>query len=106
MTKWLMVMVTDRQTVLSPAYFTAFVNLTDSLQTIPDVANVLGAGNASLPSPALFGAATTPLLEPGNHPQRTQRYTLTDQPTLREQLFSDDYQNCPLHCRLKKQAGF
>ena len=99
------VMVTDRQTVLSPAYFTAFINLTDSLQTIPDVANVLGPGNASLPSPALFGAATTPLLEPETKPDELKDI-LADQPTLREQLFSDDYRVARFIVVLKNRPDF
>ena len=98
-------MVRDEQTVLSPAYFGAFIRLTQSLEAIPDVATVIGPGNASLPTRDVFGSGLAPLLTPETSPDSV-RTVLADQPTLRTGLFSTDYKTARFVIVLKSLPDF
>ena len=84
------VMVKDGRTLLTPAYFRAFIDLTNALETIPEVERVIGPGNTSIPTRELFEITLAPLLTVDTNPGDV-RNVLAGQPTLREQLFSRDY---------------
>ncbi len=99
------VMVHDSQTVLKPAYFRAFTTLSRALESNPDVASLIGPGNASLPTRDLLGTTLTPLLT-DTSTTAILRNTLARHPTLRNQLFSPDYRTARFLITLKTSPHF
>jgi len=83
--------VKDVRSVLTPEYFEKFRALSTALEKLPEVASVLGAGNATLPARAhLLGTAPASLLPTDATAMQVQE-SLRELPTLRGQLFSADY---------------
>ena len=99
------VMVTDKQTLLSPAYFNDFINLSRSLEAIPDVEQVIGPGNARLAGPDLSGVTFSPLLT-ADTKAGDVRDVLAELPTLRDQLFTRDYKTARFLVVLKSRPDF
>ena len=99
-------MVKDAHSVLSPAYFRSFRALTTALEKLPEVATVLGPGNAVLPGRArLLGSDAQPLLSAQSSGPRV-RAALRELPTLRGQLFSPDYRTARFLVVLRKLPDF
>jgi predicted RND superfamily exporter protein len=80
----------DKQTALSAANLKRFVTLTRALEAIPEVAGVTGPGNMQVPVREQLGVFSRPLIPADADPVQV-RQTLSRLPTLRAQLFSDDY---------------
>ena len=99
------VMVKDDRTLLTPAYFNAFTKLTNVLEALPDVADVIGPGNTSVPTRTEFGIDLVPLLTPTTPVSEVQA-TLAGQPTIRDQLFSRDYKTARFLVILKASPDF
>lgn len=96
--------VHDQHTVLTPGYLAAFVALTRELEALPAVAGVTGPGNAALPVRSLVGG-TRPLLKPGTTAAQV-RQALQPLPTLRQSLFTDDYQTTRFLIQLRQLPDF
>ena len=98
--------VKDARSVLTPGYFEKFRAISAALEHLPEVASVLGAGNATLPARAsVLGAAPLPLLPPGATAGQVQE-SLRELPTLRGQLFSADYSAARFLVVLRKLPDF
>ncbi|MCC3160440.1 MMPL family transporter [Hymenobacter sp. 15J16-1T3B] len=99
--------VHDAETLLTPAYFARFRELSRALEQLPSVAAVIGPGNAVVPARAgvLGGAGPQPLLAPGASPAAVRR-TLAAHPLLREQLFSPDARTARFVVVLRRLPGF
>ena len=97
--------VYDQRTLLTPAYFQKFQHLTKTLENLPDVAGVIGPGNATVFEKDLFGVAATPLLTPTTRASDVQN-ALASQPTLRQQLFTNDYRTARFLIVLKTSPDF
>jgi predicted RND superfamily exporter protein len=79
----------DKQPLLTPAYFRTFTRLSQELERIPEVAGVIGPGNATVPTRGALGASDQPLLTADAAPAQVQQQ-LRKHPLLHEQLFSPD----------------
>ena len=101
------VVVKDERTMLTPGHFATLRALSAELAALPEVAQVLGAGNAELPGRAglLATAPPQPLLPP-DATAGSVRAALGAQPTLRGQLFSPDYRATRLLVVLRQLSDF
>lgn len=99
------VMVRDDQTLLQPAHFGRFTRLTQALEKLPDVAQVIGPGNAKVLRKDVLGTYTQPLLSPDAAPAQV-RQSLADMPLLGKQLFSPDYKTARFLIVLKLAPDF
>jgi predicted RND superfamily exporter protein len=93
------------ESLLTPANIQHLIGLSNELTALPAVAQVFGPGNATVPQRSLLGTSAAPLLAPGS-PAATVRARLQRLPTLREQLFTDDYRTARLLITLKANADF
>lgn len=93
------------QTLLSPAYFQKFTALTQALENIPAVAQVIGPGNAQVPHRGAFGLGTQPLFTATAEPESVKKI-LIQRPLLREQLYTPDYRAARFVIVLKALPDF
>lgn len=100
------VVTRDAQGLLAPAHFARFRALSRALEALPEVAAVLGPGNATVPARAGLGAGgPQPLLTTGSQPAQV-RATLQRHPLLQEQLFSPDYRAARFVVVLRRLPDF
>ena len=83
-------LVKEDKGILTPVYFSAFIDLTKALQAMPEVAEVLGPGNAQVSSRGMFGAGPGPLLTSAISPEEVKK-KLENNQLVKEQLFTPDY---------------
>ncbi|OIN56627.1 efflux RND transporter permease subunit [Arsenicibacter rosenii] len=97
--------VTAPESLLTPAHLHTLIRLTSALETLPDVDQVIGPGNMQIPVKGALGIDSEPLLT-----DTTSAATLTARlryrPTLRQQLFNEDYTTARLLIVLKKIPDF
>jgi predicted RND superfamily exporter protein len=98
-------MVRDDQTLLQPSHFRKFIHLTQGLEKLPDVAQVVGPGNAKVLRKDITGTNTIPLLTPDSAPAQVQQ-ALEGMPLLGEQLFTADYKTARFLIVLKLPPDF
>jgi uncharacterized protein len=98
-------LVNDEKGLLTPAYFSAFRALSKALEALPEVAQVLGPGNAQLPTKGPMGMAPGPLLTAGSQPDEVKN-RLAANPLFQEQLFSPGYTAARFLVVLKEVPDF
>jgi uncharacterized protein len=96
----------DARGLLTPAYFHRFRALSRALEALPEVAAVVGPGNATVPARAgLLGGGPQPLLPPGRTAAQVQQ-TLSRHPLLQEQLFTPDFRTARFVVVLRRLPDF
>ncbi|WP_187261157.1 efflux RND transporter permease subunit [Pontibacter beigongshangensis] len=97
--------VKDKKSLLSQQHFDAFIKLSQELEAIPEVAGVIGPGNAAVSSYSALGSTTKPLLAANTDTAWVKR-SLAGQQVLRQQLFTADYKAARLLIVLKTLPDF
>ncbi|WP_237144025.1 efflux RND transporter permease subunit [Pontibacter pamirensis] len=101
----IILVVKDKKSLLSQKHFNAFIKLSEELETIPEVAGVLGPGNATIATYSPLGSTTRSLLT-SNTDTAQVKMTLTEQPILRQQFFTDNYKAARFLIVLKTLPDF
>ncbi|WP_347159398.1 efflux RND transporter permease subunit [Pontibacter chitinilyticus] len=101
----LVLVVKDKKSLLSQKHFDAFIQLSRKLEAIPEVAGVIGPGNARVGGSGAFGPAAQPLLSAHTDTLQVKR-TLAQQSILRQQLFSSTYKAARFLIVLKQLPDF
>ncbi len=84
------ILIKDTKTVLSQTHFQSFINITHSLESIPEVDAVLGPGNVKVPIKTLLGPSGRNLINKNSDPAKVQS-DLEDYPYINNQFFTPDY---------------
>ncbi len=84
------ILVKDTKTVLTKSYFQSFINITNSLESIPGVDAVLGPGNVQVPVKTLLGPSGRRLINKNSDPAEV-REDLGKYPYINDQFFTSDY---------------
>jgi predicted RND superfamily exporter protein len=98
-------MVQDKETLLQPANFRKFVQMTAALEKMPEVAQVIGPGNAPVMQANVLGAYTKPLLNANSKPAEVQQ-ALAQMPLIQEQFFTPDFKTSRFLIVLKLLPDF
>ncbi|RDV14577.1 hypothetical protein DXT99_14360 [Pontibacter diazotrophicus] len=101
----IILVVKDKKSLLSQKHFNAFIKLSEELEAIPEVAGVLGPGNATIATHSPLGSTTRPLLT-ANADTIQLKKTLAEQPILRQQLYTDNYNAARFLIILKSLPDF
>ncbi len=84
------ILIKDAETILSKSYFQSFINITNSLESIPEVDAVLGPGNVQVPTKTLLGPGGRNLIDENSEPGEVLS-DLEDYPYINNQFFTRDY---------------
>lgn len=84
------ILIKDAETILSKSYFQSFINITNSLESIPEVDAVLGPGNVQVPTKNLLGPGGRNLIDENSEPGEVLS-DLEDYPYINNQFFTRDY---------------
>lgn len=84
------ILIKDKETVLSKTYFHSFIDITKSLESIPEVEAVLGPGDVQVPIKTLLGPGGRNLINKNSNPEKVQS-DLEDYPYINNQFFTQDH---------------
>lgn len=101
----IIVFLKEEQSLLTPDYFRAFTRLTDSLQALEEVQEVISAASVQVPVKGAFGGGMAPLLQEHSSPASVLK-SLEANPYLQKQLFTDDFTGARFLVVLKNLPDF
>ncbi|MEP6262687.1 MAG: MMPL family transporter [Gillisia sp.] len=84
------ILIKDPETVLSKQHFSSFINITNSLESIPEVDAVLGPGNVQVPVKTLLGPGGRNLIDKNSNPDKVLS-DLENNPYINNQFFTRDH---------------
>ncbi|MCM4156009.1 efflux RND transporter permease subunit [Gramella sp. AN32] len=82
-------LIKDPEGILTSEYFQSFINLTDSLEAIPEVEGVLGPGNIQVPTNTLLGFGGRDLIKENSEVGQVLQ-DLEEHSYIRDQFFTED----------------
>lgn len=85
----IVLLIKDPEGVLSSEYFQSFINLTDSLEAIPEVEGVLGPGNIQIPTNNILGPGGRNLIRKDSHVEDVLQ-DLEEHTYIRNEFFTKD----------------
>lgn len=85
----IVLLIKDPKEILTSEYFKSFINLTDSLEAIPEVEGVLGPGNIQVPTNTLLGFGGRDLIRKNSEVEQVLR-DLEEHSYIKDQFFTED----------------
>ncbi|QED38649.1 hypothetical protein FK178_13415 [Antarcticibacterium arcticum] len=85
----IVLLIKESSGVLTSEYFQSFINLTDSLEAIPEVEGVLGPGNIQVPTNNLLGPGGRSLIKKDSEVKDVVQ-DLEEHTYIRDEFFTED----------------